>query len=191
MHSTENVDDGYLGSGRRIKAEIKKYGKENFVREILEHLPTREALCEREAELVCEELMQNPLCLNLKNGGDGGGKFWSEEQHFNASRAGALSANRDHKSIAQKVKNTKRLNNSAVFFGGKHDTFLNKHHSSETKAKIGAKNSKTQSGQGNSQYGTCWVTNGIESFKIKKEQLGEYLIRGFHRGRKSISKPTA
>lgn len=72
MHSTMNIDDGYLGSGRRIKAEVKKYGKENFVKEILEYLPTREALCERETEIVCETLLMDPLCLNLKLGGEGG-----------------------------------------------------------------------------------------------------------------------
>src|SRR5271157_3901627 len=79
MHSTENVDDGYLGSGKRIKREIKKHGKENFKKKILEELPSRNALEEREAEIVNEELLRDPLCLNLKNGGEGGGKFSSPE----------------------------------------------------------------------------------------------------------------
>jgi len=35
MHSTDNVDDGYLGSGIAIINAINKYGKENFTREIL------------------------------------------------------------------------------------------------------------------------------------------------------------
>jgi hypothetical protein len=72
MHTTNNPNDGYLGSGKRIKAEVKKYGKDNFVKEILEYLPNREALANREKEIVNEELLQNPLCLNLKNGGEGG-----------------------------------------------------------------------------------------------------------------------
>lgn len=72
MHSTKNVDDGYLGSGKRIRAEVKKYGKENFEKVILEELPTRKALADREREIVNEVLRQDPLCLNLKNGGEGG-----------------------------------------------------------------------------------------------------------------------
>lgn len=75
IHSTKNADDGYLGSGKRLKLEIKKYGKENFEKVILEELPTRQSLKTREREIVNENLMKDPLCLNLKNGGEGGWDF--------------------------------------------------------------------------------------------------------------------
>lgn len=35
-HCTDNIDDGYLGSGRALLKAIKKYGKTKFKREILE-----------------------------------------------------------------------------------------------------------------------------------------------------------
>ncbi len=73
MHSTKNKDDSYLGSGKILLLAIKKYGRSNFKKEILDTCPSREDLAKQEKEIVCEELLKNPLCMNLKLGGDGGG----------------------------------------------------------------------------------------------------------------------
>ena len=72
MHSTNNLEDGYLGGGKRLWYSIQKYGLENHECEILEFLPSREDLKRREAEIINEELLANPLCMNLKFGGEGG-----------------------------------------------------------------------------------------------------------------------
>ena len=48
MHSTDNLQDGYIGSGKRLYYSIKKYGKENHTCEILEFLPDRLSLKNRE-----------------------------------------------------------------------------------------------------------------------------------------------
>ncbi len=73
MHSTNNLEDGYLGSGKRIRYSIRKYGIENHKFEILEFLPSREELKIREKEIVNEEMLANPQCINLRIGGEGGG----------------------------------------------------------------------------------------------------------------------
>jgi hypothetical protein len=72
MHSTSNLEDGYIGSGTYLKRSINKYGKENFKFEIIEYCPNRKSLKEREKELVNEDFISNLLCMNLKTGGDGG-----------------------------------------------------------------------------------------------------------------------
>ena len=72
MHSTDDLNDGYLGSGKIISASIKKHGKGKHLREILEFLPTREAMKLREKEVISAELLKDPRCPNLKLGGDGG-----------------------------------------------------------------------------------------------------------------------
>ena len=36
---------------------------------------------------------------------------------------------------------------------------------------------ENQKGKNNSQYGTCWITNGIENKKIKKSDLKDTVSR--------------
>ena len=72
MHSTDNLDDGYIGSGTQLKRSIKIHGLKKFKFEILEFLPNRKLLIEREREIVNEDVVSNKLCINLKVGGEGG-----------------------------------------------------------------------------------------------------------------------
>lgn len=60
---------------------------------------------------------------------------------------------------------------------------LGKHHSAEAKTKIGKANAIHQQGSKNSQFGTCWITNGQENKKIKKEELDKWLELGYNKGR--------
>ena len=86
MHSTDNLDDGYLGSGNRLKRSIKKYGKGIFRREIIDFFNSREQLEVAEKRIVSEELLKDPLCLNLTIGGQGGDVHpWSSESRKKSS----------------------------------------------------------------------------------------------------------
>jgi hypothetical protein len=186
MHSTDNLEDGYIGSGKRLWNSINKHGKDNHVCEILEFLLDRSSLKAREKEIVNVELINEELCMNLQLGGDGG--FISEEQQRNRSLAGG-------KAFSNKIKNDsifykefadiqrikfKKLHSESKF---KYNNFEGKSHSKETKVKIGAANSIKQKGSNNSQYGKCWITNEIESKKINK---GDVLPEGWRLGRKII-----
>jgi len=42
IHSTIKLDDGYIGSGVRLLRSIRKHGKENHIKEILEFFTSRE-----------------------------------------------------------------------------------------------------------------------------------------------------
>ena len=69
MHSTDDIDDGYLGSGIWLGRSIKKHGRDVHKREILETLLNREALRRREAEIVDKKLIEEKLCMNMSTGG--------------------------------------------------------------------------------------------------------------------------
>ena len=72
MHSTNDLQDNYFGSGKILKYSIKKYGKENHSLEILSFYDNRDELSKAEKNIVNEELIKKDLCMNLTTGGDGG-----------------------------------------------------------------------------------------------------------------------
>ena len=71
MHSTNNLDDGYLGSGSYLRNAIHRHGKDNFKREIIQHFDNREELVQAEIDLITDKLIQDKLCMNLQLGGEG------------------------------------------------------------------------------------------------------------------------
>lgn len=72
IHSTDNLDDGYMGSGSRLNYAYKKYGIENFTKEILKFFDNRKECSDYEAEVVNEVLIEDPNCYNIILGGDNG-----------------------------------------------------------------------------------------------------------------------
>jgi len=174
MHSTSNLEDGYLGSGKRLRYSIRKHGEENHNKEILEYLSNREELCKREQQIVNDELRLDPLCMNLMNGGKGG--FISAEQQLRRAKAAStklvelrkIDLNLDLR-LRLSASKTMSINHKNGLI--KYNTFTGKKHSNETKKKISLSKQNKQKGELNSQYGTCWITNGKENKKIYKNDI--------------------
>tara|TARA_S200002703_G_scaffold159544_1_gene173388 strand:+ start:305 stop:907 length:603 start_codon:yes stop_codon:yes gene_type:complete len=72
VHSTNNLNDGYMGSGHLIKRAIKKYGIENFTREILYYFDSPEQAFSKEKEIVNESFVNQTKNYNICPGGRGG-----------------------------------------------------------------------------------------------------------------------
>lgn len=70
IHSTDKLDDGYFGSGTKLRKAIQKYGQENFTKEIVRFFNSREEASLFESQNVTKELIDNPNCYNLRTGGD-------------------------------------------------------------------------------------------------------------------------
>lgn len=72
IHSTDDIDDGYNGSGLRLHEAYKKYGVRNFKKEILKTFETRKEASEYEKTIVNENEVSSDKCYNLTTGGDKG-----------------------------------------------------------------------------------------------------------------------
>lgn len=71
VHSTDNLNDGYMGSGTLLKRAFKKYGKEYFKTEILEFFETRTEAFEKEFYIVDSTFVGLNYTYNLTTGGLG------------------------------------------------------------------------------------------------------------------------
>lgn len=68
-HPNEN---GYYGSGKQISAAIKKYGIENFKKEVLHFCSSMKEMSDKEAEIVTEDFVKRKDTYNMHKGGPGG-----------------------------------------------------------------------------------------------------------------------
>lgn len=227
IHSTNNLDDGYLGSGCYFYRSVKKHGKENFHREILEFFDCREDLVKAEMELITVDLVKDPNCYNMQIGGevwnpintiiitDKNGNYFRVNKNDPRYLSGELVSNikgtliikdKDGNKFVVKCDDPRYLSGELVHHskgtllvkdinaknfrvdindprylsGELVPIWTGRKHKEETKRKIGEANSITQKGEKNSQYGTMWITNGIENKKIKKD---ETIPEGWYKGR--------
>lgn len=196
MHSTSNMNDGYMGSGLKIRHSLNKHGIANHKIEHLEFFNNRIELKQREAELVNESLLQDPLCMNLKVGGeggcpiDGGWKLLSDSERAKFSKRGA-------ERIAWLAKNdcnwrqrfsemSSKLRKEFFRLGKQTLSFTGRKHKDESKEKISKSAIGKHKGSLNSQFDTCWVYSITEkkNLKIHKKDLSDYLQKGWLKGRK-------
>lgn len=70
IHSTDNLDDDYMGSGTILHQAYETYGVENFTKEIIKFFDTREECSLYEQQVVDKELTRSRDCYNVRLGGD-------------------------------------------------------------------------------------------------------------------------
>lgn len=75
VHQTKDINDGYMGSGTVINKAYEKYGKDMFVKTILEYFDTRDDMIQREKEIVNDEFLLREDTYNVRRGGTGGFEY--------------------------------------------------------------------------------------------------------------------
>lgn len=185
-HQTNDLNDGYVGSGKLLKRAIKKYGMDQFKTEIIE-------MCSTEAHMNLAEkiyvVVDDEVSYNLCPGGKGGFGYINktitkEVRQRNGSKGGRISyAKYGNKFGPREI--TKRIATRRMNYElGKYKHKLPQKHSEESKNKISASKKGKQTGKTNSQFNTCWVTNGEHNKKIKKQDIELWNSLGYYKGRK-------
>ena len=196
-HKTDNIDDGYMGSGRFIRQSISVYGIENHVKEILGVFDTRKESIDLEHKLIKQKKkLEKEMCLNITNGGSSSDKINSEGKNVYIRTPKTLELNRlagikGSEVLSNKKKSdpkyaqeiSEKLSKSVKKYYETHSgSFTGKHHSEETKYKMSQSKKGKNIGNKNSQYGTYWITNGYTNMKWSDNRGN--LPEGYYRGRK-------
>lgn len=176
IHRTNDLDDGYMGSGLALKRAQKKYGLENFSKEILEHFDSEDDMYQKEIELVDADFILREDTYNLTEGGCGGS--------FTAVSKGGKKAYKNELGIHSKFfkeKNYKYLvSEKSLIHLLEISNMVKNSDEIQNKIKETYKIIKHQQGKTNSQYGTMWITNDVNSKKIKKDDV---IPKGWRKGK--------
>jgi hypothetical protein len=202
VHKTNDMNDGYMGSGKIINMAIKRYGIDNFRKDILEIFQDQKSMYEREKEYITEEFLSRKDVYNIRRGGHGGfdhiNKIATKEDKAKAGMLGyhasVLSKNRHvftkqdcikgNEAFANKRKTDSKFNEQWLESNRKSRELANSEESNKKRKETLSKISHQQ-GLRNSQYGTCWIYNEDGNKKIKKNELDAYLKLGYNKGRKN------
>jgi hypothetical protein len=199
VHKTKSLDDGYMGSGKVVSNAIRKYGIKHFTKTILETFDNSADMFAKEKEVVNDEFLARTDVYNLRRGGTGGfdyvNRVMSIEQRRSAGAA-AIRSRRENElaNPQQKINRINKLRTLAMKHGssGFSDESRQKGLAAMqtaeamTKRKATYAQHKHQSGNQNSQFGTCWIHCEFisKSIKIKSELIPYYLDQGWSKGRK-------
>ena len=197
VHKTKNPYDGYLGSGKVLKAAIAKYGEQSFIKNVCFIYDNPEEAFAKEFELI-ETYRADPLCYNLRQGGSGGFDWINQNvppiwrRTLGVSTLDKLKRNPAMvKIVAAGLKRGRKLGNShplainnnieLLLLGSKLGTekWRGQTHSQESKQKM----RESQAGNRNPMFGMRWVFRGEEEIRVPVEDYTQYISLGWLSGR--------
>ena len=193
QHQTENIDDGYMGSGLRIQYAIKKYGIENFEKTILFECQSEDEMNAKEAEIVNEDFIARDDVYNIELGGIGGWTHLSKDSKSKASktrwqnmsdleRKQSIDAWKNScKGRTHTIEERQRMSESLKRFYANNPTrtgMSGKHHTEQTKQKL----SQSHTGNKNPSFGKMWICND-KTHQSKTILKTESIPDGWRKGR--------
>ncbi len=166
IHKTTDPNDTYLGSGKVLKKSIEKYGRKNFVKEIIYVSESLDEIRYLEENIVNSEFIQRKDTYNIAVGGGLGGKDLN----------GFTFKGRNHtQDSIDRIQETRKLTPYVLSEHGKQSISRNNKENVQRKQKI----SETLSG----------VPKSDEYKKNHSKVMKEYYRHNPNRVAKGIPKP--
>lgn len=200
VHKTNDLNDGYIGSGTLLKYAVQKYGIENFKKDIIEFFTSSEQMYVKELQIVNEEFLKRTDVYNINIGGHGGWHLCNKNSKNLYGMNGKLGYGGENLIYGNKQK-------ELLIERGLYDiknkkiskTLKQKHQNGELTSSFSTNNPmkdpkiiskqktifadiKHQQGIKNSQYGTQWISN-LETRQHKKIKKSDAIPRGWILGR--------
>lgn len=197
VHKTADEYDEYLGSGKILRASVRKYGRNNFRKMLLLITYSAEEAYRLEATLV-EGAITSPLCMNLREGGTGGFDYINRNGLQKTDRM-LRSAGKTMSMLKLKLASDQSAWNYYLerYYAGMEayrltpiyayhqDKFfkaakLYRNHPPEVKERISKSRIGRNTGSDNHRFGRVWITNGVDERTI---QAHETVPAGWYKGR--------
>jgi group I intron endonuclease len=183
----------YFGSGKLIKRAIDKYGKNNFVKEIIEECDDKHILNEREKFWIkYYDSTNTSIGYNIRLGGEGiapGTKL--NDSHRDSIKEASIRNWEDEK-YREKMKklNEERIVNKTGIYSSSSvskaaESRRGRKHSEETIQLFKAQRQGVYEGEKNPMYGTSFYEIWVEKFgkeEAEKRKAEVYANRKTYRG---------
>lgn len=163
-----------MGSGPVIRAAIRKYGKQNFTREVIKLFSSQEEAYDYEREHVTLKEVLDPQCYNIQLGGLGGTR-------------GAVFLQKGEKVVRVLPEMREQLEKQGF-------VQYHKQHSESTldkmrKSHLGKRNSQESINRMKAKIkAMIWIYRGTEESRILKKDLKSRELEGWKIGRNPESR---
>jgi group I intron endonuclease len=201
-HSTNDLDDGYLGSGLLIQKSVSKYGKKNFERKIIKICETKEEAFNLQKKYINEYNTLSPNGYNISPKGGVGvnGCHASETKEKIRGSLRGIPKTKEHIENIRKILGVQGAWNKGIPISEdmrdkivesnkkrreKNHPMYGKTHTEESKEKMrghrGQMNEIHKQNMSNSHKGKFYINDGIITKQLKK---GDQIPSGWELGRK-------
>lgn len=172
-HITDNPNDTYLGSGVALIKAIKKYGKDNFSKEVLYIFNSEDEMNLKEKEIVTESFYKDDKTYNIGLGGEGGSHFKGKKHTDEMKRA-----------LSEKMTGRKLTDEQKIKVS---EANKKRKLSEETKKKL----SEKAKGRFISQEARDKISNSLKGRRLTSEQKSKISDAAKHRESEKRNRKTA